>query len=832
MSKKPTIDQMRQELMANGMLSKQQREANKAKFLEPSKIKDVLYHGSKEPNIVEFKTRKQIADENYPDDPSNDYRDERNAVFLSPDPKFTRHFSVEGYTDTGQAPTTYPVHVQARNPFDFDKPKHRENLWKTYHDIYYNPESELYAHGPHDTASEKTLAETRMKKRIHESHKDENNWPLFENPNVQQAIQDMGHDSFYIRERGTKNLGVYDPSRIKSAIGNRGTYDTTNPDITKAKGGVISQDAMQLAVMNKGGQPKHHYPYAQAHETARLNAIKMLGLHEHNTAQDRAKAMGYDLETFHGTDAPNIESLDPERTKIVKGVFSTTHPRTASRYAEDNKKRAGEKSAPNIIPLLLKSASHKGMSKFDINTINSHRERGDKGAYRPEMQTAVTFDPSHMRSRFAAFDPSRQHESDLLAAKGGVVSILRKHGRPVDSDLDATRKMSNGHRVFIAHEQDEKPREITSVSEMHGYTPDQIYTVDPKHFAKGGSIWNSPDWKPHSENDLLQPIGASRMVGDEKLLSQDNTFSHGLSEFPSNKKSYRYLYHGEDKNPIGSMQIQTSGPRSKKAVIQNLYVAEANRRQGIASKLLDRARQDFDVKHSNDLTTAGKAFAKAKKAKGGRIKGPQPLLPKETVKAYKLFRVDQKQPGKLFPLFVDANTPVEKDKWVEAKVGEMTGNKVKSKIGPLAYRPGWHAGDLPVATHIGEKSDNSLTAPDRRPKNQVWAEVEMPNDVDWQSEANRRGTNKQGKLIPVKAHITDQIPLGGHYRYKTNPNMTGNWLIGGAMKVNRVLPDEEVQKINKKAKVSDLPRSEPINLKDYGFRSGGNVQPLLPKFKE
>ena len=220
------------------------------------------------------------------------------------------------------------------------------------------------------------------------------------------------------------------------------------------------------------------------------------------------------------------------------------------------------------------------------------------------------------------------------------------------------------------------------------------------------------------------------------------------------------------------------------------------------------------------------------KAKGGKVKGPQPLLPKETVKAYKLFRVDQKQPGKLFPLFVDANTPVEKDKWVEAKVGEMTGNKVKSKIGPLAYRPGWHAGDLPVATHIGEKSDNSLTAPDRRPKNQVWAEVEMPNDVDWQSEANRRGTNKQGKLIPVKAHITDQIPLGGHYRYKTNPNMTGNWLIGGAMKVNRVLPDEEVKKINKKAKVSDLPRSEPINLKDYGFRSGGNVQPLLPKFKE
>ena len=316
-------------------------------------------------------------------------------------------------------------------------------------------------------------------------------------------------------------------------------------------------DEMRLALTR--GKTKHEH----AHEKARLNAIKMLGLHEKNTAQDRAKAMGFDLETFHGTDAPDIESLDPERTKIIKGVFSTTNPKMASRYAEDERKRAKEKTAPNVLPLLIKSASHETIPKYDINTINAYKNRGAKGVYRPEMQTAVTFDPSHIRSRFAAFDPAREHDTDLLAAKGGEV-----------------------------------------------------------HMAEGGLTWNSPEWKPHPENDLLHPIGASKMVGDEKLLSQDDTFSHGLSEFPSSKKSYRYLYHGEDKKPIGSMQIQTTGPRSKKAVIQNLYVAEANRRQGIASKLLDRARQDFDVKHSTDLTTSGKAFAKAKKAKGGIVKYP------------------------------------------------------------------------------------------------------------------------------------------------------------------------------------------------------------------
>jgi len=212
-------------------------------------------------------------------------------------------------------------------------------------------------------------------------------------------------------------------------------------------------------------------------------------------------------------------------------------------------------------------------------------------------------------------------------------------------------------------------------------------------------------------------------------------------------------------------------------------------------------------------------------ADGGRAGKKSSKEPKSTVKAYKLFRVHKKHPGKLFPLFVNANDPVEMNKWVDAQEGEMAGSKVKSKIGPLAYRPGWHAGDLPVATHIGEKSDPELTAPDVRPHNHVWAEVEMPNDVDWQTEANERGMNPKGKLIAREAHITDQIPKGGHYRYKTNSNMTGNWLIGGAMKVNRILHDKEVKAINKAAKAKDLPRMQKQNLADYGFKEGGSASP-------
>ena len=38
--------------------------------------------------------------------------------------------------------------------------------------------------------------------------------------------------------------------------------------------------------------------------------------------------------------------------------------------------------------------------------------------------------------------------------------------------------------------------------------------------------------------------------------------------------------------------------------------------------------------------------------------------PEKTVKAYKLFRVDPRKPGQLFPLFVSANDPVEVGTWL------------------------------------------------------------------------------------------------------------------------------------------------------------------------
>lgn len=177
--------------------------------------------------------------------------------------------------------------------------------------------------------------------------------------------------------------------------------------------------------------------------------------------------------------------------------------------------------------------------------------------------------------------------------------------------------------------------------------------------------------------------------------------------------------------------------------------------------------------------------------------------PKKVVKAYKLFREVK---GKLYPLFVDAQTEIVQGKWLKAVAGDAVGGtgKVQSKLGPLAFRPGFHAGDKAGARHIGGKIKGE-NKPSYRPANQVWAEVEYPDDFNWQAVADSRasvvksGPNK-GKQRGSEAHITDQIPFGGHYSYKTNPNMEGKWLISGDMKVNNRLSSSEVSKMG-----DDLP---------------------------
>jgi hypothetical protein len=137
-----------------------------------------------------------------------------------------------------------------------------------------------------------------------------------------------------------------------------------------------------------------------------------------------------------------------------------------------------------------------------------------------------------------------------------------------------------------------------------------------------------------------------------------------------------------------------------------------------------------------------------------------------------------------------ANKPVEIGIWLEAECGELNDKgKVKSKLGALSFRPGWHCSKYPVATHIGKKKNKEDKLPSFRPKNQVWAECEVNTNTHYEDYKSRKA-----------------IPANGYYRFKTNPNMTGDWIITSDIKVNKILTDKEVHEINSATGIHDLPR--------------------------
>jgi hypothetical protein len=80
-------------------------------------------------------------------------------------------------------------------------------------------------------------------------------------------------------------------------------------------------------------------------------------------------------------------------------------------------------------------------------------------------------------------------EPAMASRKPSINSLLRQHGEEVLSIMDAERRFNAGDRIFIGHEMEtEAPFEISSVTELKGYTSDQMIAL-PREvaFSRGGS---------------------------------------------------------------------------------------------------------------------------------------------------------------------------------------------------------------------------------------------------------------------------------------------------------------------------------------------------------
>jgi hypothetical protein len=225
-------------------------------------------------------------------------------------------------------------------------------------------------------------------------------------------------------------------------------------------------------------------PFQIAHQNAQRNAALPieqggLGLPPDNTAMDRAKAMGFDIEAYHGTINPDITAFDPMSGKNARkgtGSWFSENPQLASTYAGN--------MGGTVMPVLIKDrkfavvdAEGKNWARLTPDTAIYHsnrtdtpasdlinnlfhdytttndiarfaKQKGDKGVRFfnikdpggrsrwvdeiPETADNLTvFDPTMVRGKFAAFDPFEKNSPDIMKANGGKVSFA--------NSLDAMR---------------------------------------------------------------------------------------------------------------------------------------------------------------------------------------------------------------------------------------------------------------------------------------------------------------------------------------------------------------------------------------------------------
>jgi hypothetical protein len=174
-----------------------QRQENLNKFLEGSKIKQRVYHGTGH-DINELKPNQFFA---FNPNHANSYAE------YAPD-----------RGGRGDSPNVMPANVRATNPAGV------RDVEEAVRDLGFLKPDDSYD----DPTTHEWLTENQFQ-----------NAPL-----VIEELKRRGFDSALIPDmdlydNDIKSLQVFDPSNVKSAIGNQGTFDPNEPDITKAHGGAV-----------------------------------------------------------------------------------------------------------------------------------------------------------------------------------------------------------------------------------------------------------------------------------------------------------------------------------------------------------------------------------------------------------------------------------------------------------------------------------------------------------------------------------------------------------------------------------------------------------------
>lgn len=277
------------------------------------------------------------------------------------------------------------------------------------------------------------------------------------------------------------------------------------------------------------------------------------------------------------------------------------------------------------------------------------------------------------------------------------------------------------------------------------------------------------------------------------------------------------------------------------------------------------------VKQQADMMLADNPMPEVTDAYSVRKEG----LPSNTIKVYKVFTLDKE--GHPSALFVSGKDKLPMGVWLNAQdtwhftaangkdyvpstknpstQGGKTGASIeipndevrqelikrgylpegsKAKtITALAYRPGWHAADLPYFPQGGKQEVDSNYGHVHR-YNQVVFECDMIANINYTAEAQSQDKARKadGTLNARNADL-QYMPKDGFYQYTTNQFLAdedkGHWYIGSAIRINRAMTQEECDKILKEnGKAVQEWEQDHLDLNKLGYASAmSHIKPIL-----
>lgn len=144
----------------------------------------------------------------------------------------------------------------------------------------------------------------------------------------------------------------------------------------------------------------------------------------------------------------------------------------------------------------------------------------------------------------------------------------------------------------------------------------------------------------------------------------------------------------------------------------------------------------------------------------------------KTKRGWKLF--EQRDDGKLFPLFIGKTKETPMNKWIPAEIINHHPS--------FSHRPGWHIGSAMPSAPWLMSADGTYKSQRGKKFKRVWCEVEYAADIDYTSTV---------ESLPKKC-FTDRLPDGGFYNFRESGDRL--WIIADRIKVIRIL--DEMERLN------------------------------------